>query len=85
MAEKIIYWRLFWKVRITIRGLSDVQISYGLVKPIIKEDLGMGRVPARFVPKPLSAHHKDPGVSIAKDLLDSFENHENILKDLHKS
>lgn len=67
--------------RMTIREVSnELEISYGLVQSIIKKDLNMIRVAARFVPKILTIEQKEQRVSCCENLLESYHNNPDIMK-----
>jgi len=58
--------------RLTVREIAEeVGISKVSAHEILRADLKMRRVTAKFVPKLLSAEQKELRVEIAQDLLDS--------------
>ena len=66
--------------RITVRELADeVWVSIGLVHTILTADLGLRRVPAKFVPKLLAMEQKQLRLEIAQDMLDYVESDSNFL------
>lgn len=57
--------------RLTIHEISEeLGISVGSVNSILKKDLGMWRVAAKFVPKLLSHEQQELRLSISQDMLD---------------
>jgi hypothetical protein len=67
--------------RITIRELSDkLGLSFGLVQPILTEDLGMKRVFAKSVPKLPKVKQKETCLAIARDLLQYADQDTNFMK-----
>ena len=58
--------------RVTTRELADeVGISNGSVDTILKDDLAMRRVSAKFVPKLLTMEQKQLRVEVAQDMLNT--------------
>ncbi|VEN60324.1 unnamed protein product [Callosobruchus maculatus] len=67
--------------RITVREVAeDLNISIGLCHSILTNDLGMSRVPAKFVPKLLNFDQKQHRVNIAQEMLDSVRDDPNVLQ-----
>ena len=58
--------------RLTVRGIAEeAAISKDSVHEILRADLNMRRMAAKFVPKLLSAEQKELRVEVAQDLLDT--------------
>ena len=58
--------------RLTVRELAEeVEISKDSAHAILRDDLNMHRVAAKFVPKLLSAEQKELRLAVAQDLLDT--------------
>ena len=56
--------------RLTIRDVADsLQISFGSVQAILKNDLGLRRVKSRLVPKTLNFFNKERRVNICETML----------------
>lgn len=61
--------------RITIRELSDaLALSFGSVQSILKDDLNMRRIAAKFVPRLLSNDQKESRVIACTDLKEQLKN-----------
>ena len=58
--------------RLTVREIAEeIGVSKDSAHAILREDLNMNRVAAKFVPKLLSPEHKDLRFDVAQDLLDT--------------
>jgi [histone H3]-lysine36 N-dimethyltransferase SETMAR len=56
--------------RITIRDIAEhIQISFGSIQSILKNNLGLRRVASRLVPKTLTLFEKDRRVQIAEEMI----------------
>uniref|UniRef100_A0A1B6M0K7 Mos1 transposase HTH domain-containing protein n=1 Tax=Graphocephala atropunctata TaxID=36148 RepID=A0A1B6M0K7_9HEMI len=68
--------------QITIYELSeDFNISFESVQTILTDNIRIRHVPAKFVPKVLTADRKEPQVlSTAQDLLECVKNDDNFIK-----
>jgi hypothetical protein len=67
--------------RMTIREFSDkLGLSFGLVQPIVTEDLGMKCVSAKFVPKLLTVKQKENQLAVARDLLQCADQDANFMR-----
>ena len=61
--------------RITVRELADeVDISIGSVHSLLREDLALRRVAAKFVPRLLTTEQKQLRLEVSQDMLDSVAN-----------
>ena len=60
--------------RLTIRDVADsLQISFGSVQAILKNDLGLRRVKSRMVPKTLNFFDKERRVKICETMLSDYQ------------
>ena len=60
--------------RLTIRDVADsLQISFGSVQAILKNDLGLRRVKSRLVPKTLHFFDKERRVNICETMLSDYQ------------
>ncbi|PNF33352.1 hypothetical protein B7P43_G05686 [Cryptotermes secundus] len=67
--------------RLAIREVADeVGISRGSTNTILTEDLGMLRVAAKFVPKPLPPEQQQLRVEVAQDMLECANRDPEFLK-----
>ncbi|UYV63271.1 hypothetical protein LAZ67_2003604 [Cordylochernes scorpioides] len=67
--------------RITVREVAeDLNISIGSCHSIFINDLGMRRVPAKFVPKLLNCDQKQHRMNIANEMLDSVRDDPNFFQ-----
>ncbi|GFU31114.1 HTH_48 domain-containing protein [Nephila pilipes] len=58
--------------RLTVREIAEeIGVSKDSAHAILREDLNMNRVAAKFVPKLLSPEQKDLRFDVAQDLLDT--------------
>ena len=66
--------------RVTIQEIVDqIEISFGSVQSILKEDLGLRRVSAKFVPKLLTMEQKQLRLQVSQDMLDCSNSNPNFL------
>ena len=66
--------------RLTIREVAeDVGIAFGTCQKILNEELQMRRVPAKFVPRLLTAEQKEDRVSVCTDLSERAQNDPNFM------
>ena len=58
--------------RRTIRDIAEeVEVGYGTCQRVLREDLGMYRVAAKFVPRILTADQKQQRVNVCTDFVSS--------------
>jgi len=67
--------------RLIIREIaSDVGLAFGTVRSILTEDLGMGRVSAKFIPKLRTDEQSDSRVQVYTDLLEAYRKDPNFIR-----
>ena len=67
----------------TVRELeADLRIPKTTVSEILMQDLGMKRVVAKFIPQLLLPEQKEPGATVANDLIQTTTNEPDILKNI---
>ena len=78
------WWKWFWDNRwITITEVADdVDISFGLCQVIFTKIFGMKRTATKIVPKLLNFEHKQHRIDIAQQMLLTFNDDPNLLKQL---
>ncbi|GFT41707.1 HTH_48 domain-containing protein [Nephila pilipes] len=66
--------------RLTVQEIAEeVGVSKDSAHALLREDLNMNRVAAKFVPKLLSPEQKDLRFDVAQDLLDTANTHPGFL------
>jgi hypothetical protein len=67
--------------RLTLARVANILgISYGSAQTIVLDDLGYHRVCARWVPKQLTAQHKQQRIDVATRFLQRYEEDPSILE-----
>ena len=67
--------------RSTVREISaEVGMSYGTCQAILREDLNMRRVSAKFVPHVVTIEHKEHRMSVVNNPLQEAETDQNFME-----